>query len=172
MPKIRTRETPPVVLPTSFAAGLHHSKRARFYLFDEFRSGYTVKRLLRIGRGQDCDIRITDQHMSVVHGVLERRQDGATVLHDHSSTNGIYVNGERIQEPVILLVGMHVRIGETDFMAADKDGTFPIAATTVNEFCCRASVLYGSNTEAAKHIGRSREFIRRQSREHHRRSRT
>lgn len=166
MPKLKTREAPPLAegstnQPDRLAAGLHDSGRAQTYFFDDFRSGTAIKRLWSVGRGVHCDLRLRDTYVSHVHAIVQRRKDGAAILSDHDSTNGVYVDDRRLDEPVVLTVGMHIRIGESLFIAVDRTGSFPIAARSIPEFCRKAAELYGNNTVAGEHVGRSREYVRR-----------
>lgn len=162
MPKLKTRDASTFVQLTSHAKGLHDTARSKAHMFDDFCAGAKVQQMLRVGRSTECEIRVQDRFVSLVHLVLQRRDDGATLLHDHSSTNGVYIDGQRMAQPVALVVGMRIRIGHSLFIAVDADGSFPIAASTVSEFCRKASKYYGNNCLAAEHVGRSREFVRRQ----------
>jgi hypothetical protein len=70
-----------------------------------------VKRLVTIGRGRDCDIRLDDPNASRQHAEL--RQDGATYwLVDLGSTNGLEVNGTRTKRAK-LEPGDTITIGAT-----------------------------------------------------------
>jgi hypothetical protein len=150
------------VLPaTQLAAGLHHSRKRRTYLFRDFKIDSIPKRLISIGRGKNCDIRINSDFVSEVHAVLERQEDGMLLV-DHHSTNGVYVNGERVAGPVALTVGMDIQIGHELLIATDASGVFPIPAYTISDMCRKAATLYGSDTGAGEHLGRSRMFVARQ----------
>jgi pSer/pThr/pTyr-binding forkhead associated (FHA) protein len=50
-----------------------------------------------IGRGLAADLRLDDERVSRRHAMLVRRGDGVLLLDDRSS-NGTFVNGERIVE--------------------------------------------------------------------------
>jgi len=64
-----------------------------------------------IGR-EGCDITIADPEMSRRQARLDREGD-AVVIEDLGSTNGTFVNGERITAPRRLAEGDEVRFGET-----------------------------------------------------------
>ena len=66
-------------------------------------------RAVRIGRGEEADIRLDDEGISRLHCSLEARGPEA-VLRDLGSQNGTYVGGERTQERV-LVDGDRVQIG-------------------------------------------------------------
>ena len=67
-----------------------------------------------VGRGSDCDLTLADTEASRRHALLRPQADGSVVLEDLGSTNGTYVNGQRITGPVTLRGGERVRIGETE----------------------------------------------------------
>jgi hypothetical protein len=166
MPKLKTREAPPMAEPSAieperFAVGLHYSARAQTYYFDDFRVNAAIKRLWSIGRGPRCDLRVRDVHVSQVHAIVQRRKDGAAILCDHGSTNGICVDGRLMDEPAIITVGMHIQLGESLLIGVNRHGSFPIVAHSIPEFCRKAAELYGNNTLAGEHVGRSREYVRR-----------
>lgn len=156
------KSTRPVEAKLVPAAGLHLAETRHNYLFDSFRVGNKIKAMLAIGRGSRCEIRLHgDPYVSRAHAVLSR--NGLIMwLHDHDSTNGVYINHQRITQPVGLMVGMHIQLGHTVLIAVDESGRFPIPAMTVSEICRKAARLYRSNKLAGDHVGRSREFVRRQ----------
>jgi hypothetical protein len=66
-----------------------------------------------MGRGGGCTMPLTfDTFVSQVHARAYER-DGALWIEDVGSTNGTYVNGERISQPVKLGKGDRVQLGET-----------------------------------------------------------
>jgi FHA domain len=64
-----------------------------------------------IGR-QDADLVVEDPEVSRRHAVL-RRSDGSVIVEDLDSTNGTFVNGERIHSPIRVGPGDQVRVGRT-----------------------------------------------------------
>src|SRR2546429_4547239 len=65
-----------------------------------------------IGRQADCDLVLTDLKVSRHHAAIRSLPDGRTVLYDLGSSNGTYVNGQRVQS--ILLSGSEqVQLGDT-----------------------------------------------------------
>jgi hypothetical protein len=71
-----------------------------------------------VGRGGGCTITLAgDTFVSQVHARLHDR-DGTLWLEDLESTNGTFVNGKPVTQPVKLSKGDHVQIGETLFEAA------------------------------------------------------
>ncbi|MGO1543703.1 MAG: FHA domain-containing protein FhaB/FipA [Gulosibacter sp.] len=69
---------------------------------------------LSIGRARDADIMIEDDYTSTRHARL-LNWDGAWMLQDLDSTNGTFIDGERVSQPVELRHGVSVRIGTTTF---------------------------------------------------------
>lgn len=69
---------------------------------------------LRIGRGKQNDIVVPDHFASIDHAVF-RQQKKATLVEDMGSTNGTWVNGERIHSAVELIAGDYVKIGSITF---------------------------------------------------------
>ena len=68
--------------------------------------------LVMIGRGADCQLILDDDYVSTRHA---RLVSGATGIYveDLSSTNGTYVNGQRITAPTTITMADTVRIGKT-----------------------------------------------------------
>jgi hypothetical protein len=64
-----------------------------------------------IGR-QDADLVLEDPEVSRRHALL-RRSGASVVVEDLDSTNGTFVNGERIRSPVMVGPGDQVRVGRT-----------------------------------------------------------
>jgi predicted component of type VI protein secretion system len=64
-----------------------------------------------VGR-DDCDVVLTDPEVSRRHAVLVARSDGLAI-EDLGSTNGTWVNGERIAAPEPIRAGDEVRFGNT-----------------------------------------------------------
>lgn len=105
--------------------------------------------VVNIGRADYNDLVIPDPSVSAAHAKLQRR-DGIWVLSDLGSTNGTFVDGERITEETPLGPGATVRFGEittlfespddvtgvqprggTRVMAVPPDGAAPIRAAPV-----------------------------------------
>jgi hypothetical protein len=72
---------------------------------------------LRIGRTVQNDVVLADDKVSRHHATLWS-QDDQLYIRDDNSTNGTWVNGERISDPRALREGDRVRLGETVFRVA------------------------------------------------------
>ncbi len=68
---------------------------------------------LTLGRAPGCGICIAeDSFTSSIHARLTLRE-GALVVEDLHSTNGTFVNGHRIEAPMVLAVGDRLGVGKT-----------------------------------------------------------
>lgn len=84
--------------------------------------------VVRIGRGSMNEIVIQDNQSSRQHAEISREGD-QLVVRDLGSTNGTFVNGERITGPRTLRPGDQLRIGETTFgFQAEVGGPTPAVA--------------------------------------------
>jgi hypothetical protein len=66
----------------------------------------------RIGRSPDNDIPLEDPEISKGHALI-REQGGQFVIQDLGSTNGTFVNGNRLYAVQMLYDGDNVRVGQT-----------------------------------------------------------
>lgn len=78
----------------------------------------------RIGRSSRLEVVFTDDSVSGTHATLERR-DGAWRIVDHDSTNGSYVDGERIRGARALTGAAELRFGNVKVLFR------PIAAASI-----------------------------------------
>lgn len=78
---------------------------------------------IHIGKLASNDIMVTDPYTSRNHAVIRWAPQGY-VLEDLRSTNGTFVNGQRISGPMLLQPGQTIRIGQTEmtFYALQGDG--------------------------------------------------
>ncbi|MDA8268857.1 MAG: FHA domain-containing protein [Actinomycetota bacterium] len=67
-----------------------------------------------VGRAPGCGVRVDDSFTSSLHARLYRR-DGALWIEDLGSTNGTWVNAQRVVTPVKLGRGDLVQVGGTVF---------------------------------------------------------
>ena len=79
-------------------------KDSQAYRFD-------IKRMkVTVGRSSGNDIKVTHRSVSKVHATIERLK-GGLIITDHDSTNGIKLDGERMEQ-ITLTNGMEVKIGD------------------------------------------------------------
>jgi len=79
-----------------------------------------AKSLFLIGRDQDCDVRLPHPSVSRHHALLRRESDGVR-LEDLASLNGVFVNGRRIAEAILLHEQERVGIGPFLFRLAGNE---------------------------------------------------
>jgi len=75
---------------------------------------YQLGERLSLGRDFSNDIQLNDGQVSRKHAVIQHIQEMYVVV-DQGSTNGTYVNGQRISKPTILAHGTIIAIGFTHF---------------------------------------------------------
>ena len=66
-----------------------------------------------IGRANDSTLVLTDDFASSRHARLTRRSDGEWLVEDLGSTNGTYLDRQRVSAPLHVPVGVPIRIGKT-----------------------------------------------------------
>lgn len=76
--------------------------------------------VVNIGRAEYNDIVIPDESVSTMHAKLQRREE-IWVLSDNGSTNGTFVDGERLSGEAVLSPGALIRFGETAVMFEPTD---------------------------------------------------
>lgn len=105
---------------------------------------------IKIGRSQSNDVVISNPVVSGEHAMLFAMDDGSVMIKDLSSTNGTYVNSNRISEMTPLRPGDIVKLGDTvfDWQGALKSGN----KTVVNP---RSKMGIPSNAKEYKTIGRN-----------------
>ncbi len=86
-------------------------------LYFEVQQSYPLESdVVIIGRDPDCTISIDDLYMSAQNTQLWF-EDGEWYIADMGSTNGTYINGEKMEdEPLILDGGDKIRIGQVEFL--------------------------------------------------------
>jgi pSer/pThr/pTyr-binding forkhead associated (FHA) protein len=134
-----------------------------------FRSGdFKGRRLpikvpvVNIGRGDYNDIVIRDPSVSTMHAKLQRRE-AIWILTDLGSTNGTYVEGERLTAEVPLSPGTTLRFGDVIAMFEPLDDKVPAARTNQTRLLGRlpsAESISEDRTEAQRAPARPRRPIR------------
>lgn len=97
--------------------GIHVELQAKLEVVEGGALGTLIKipsEALTIGRAPACKIRPNDPCVSLHHCRIKRFA-GAVVLQDLQSTNGTFVNGERIVQPVELWDQDQIQVGRFVF---------------------------------------------------------
>ncbi len=70
--------------------------------------------VLRIGRGPEANVLLQGQMVSRLHATIELKPNGRVTVTDLKSTNGTYLDEQRLDPdvPVLLRAGMTLRIGD------------------------------------------------------------
>lgn len=76
-----------------------------------------------VGRARECAIQLLhDAELSRVHCTVQRQSDGSFVLVDEGSTNGTYLNDERVvNEERPLRDGDRIRVGTTVLVFREQE---------------------------------------------------
>lgn len=82
--------------------------------------------VVNIGRAEYNDVVISEPSVSTTHAKLQRRED-LWVLSDLGSTNGTFVEGERITEEMALTPGSTLRFGEVSVLFEPLDDHAAVA---------------------------------------------
>jgi len=77
-----------------------------------------------IGRGKDCTLTIIDPSVSRIHTKISVERSGALTIEDLKSSNGTFVNDERIEVATVHHRDV-IRFGNVEFLVeiADQEGT-------------------------------------------------
>jgi pSer/pThr/pTyr-binding forkhead associated (FHA) protein len=87
----------------------------RSHLPFKIEESYPLGDLTTIGRSPGNDIVLRDGYISGEHAQI-RQGDENYFLEDLGSTNGTFINGVRIKEPVILKNGDRISFRQVDFL--------------------------------------------------------
>ena len=80
--------------------------------------------VVNIGRADYNDLVLPEPSVSTAHAKLQRRE-GVWVLQDLDSTNGSFVDGERVKGEAALAPGAVVRIGDVQLVFEPMDDAQP-----------------------------------------------
>lgn len=85
-----------------------------------------IDKEIHIGRDQECDIMIPDRQVSRFHARFSVSPDGI-LIEDLGSKNGTFINGEQIENPVLLKDGDIIQISLIQFFYfLSSDSTLPL----------------------------------------------
>ena len=104
---------------------------------------------IRIGRGRECELRLADPVGSVVsrvHAELTVGASGALTLCDAGSSNGTFVNEERVAAPIPVRLGDRITLGRGGpVLVVEGLGTsprMPVARAAVTAPASRRSLWW------------------------------
>ena len=92
-----------------------------------------------IGRGADCDLRLKVSAVSRHHCLLRFRGPEASIS-DLGSSNGTFVNGQRVRSQTTLQSGDEIRVGTYQFVVDLGDRINPDEADGIAATCKIADV--------------------------------
>ncbi len=81
---------------------------------------YPLVGQITLGRGNDNQIMLKDPYISKKHLKIVE-DEGKFYLEDLNSSNGTYVNGERIMDVVELKNGDRIRVGQVEFLYVNRE---------------------------------------------------
>jgi len=105
----------------------------------------------RVGRHPDNEFTIDHFTISSVHCEMVLRDDGV-ILRDLESTNGTFVNGEKVRE-VRLAVGQTVRLGDVELLVESTDAKIAIPTFYNPDIVAPPVVRKDGSLECARHDG-------------------
>ena len=111
-PQPQELESPP---PPARRAKRHRGEPRVFMISQGNQAGLSADLaggVVMIGRGADCQLILDDDYVSTRHARVVSTPNGIYV-EDLGSTNGTYVNGQRITAPTTITFAETVRIGKT-----------------------------------------------------------
>jgi adenylate cyclase len=79
----------------------------------------------RIGRADDNDIVLKHPSVSRRHATITRQAHGGMMLSDLQSVNGLFVNGERVGDPVVLKRDDCIGVGQFQLVVREQESDNP-----------------------------------------------
>jgi len=117
-----------------------------------------------VGRGKDCTVTIIDPSVSRIHSKLSVERSGALTLEDLKSSNGTFVNDERIEVTTLQHRDV-VRFGNVEFaveLTEPEAAPAPARARTAERTSAASSPLQSAPAAARHGDDRDREIRRAQ----------
>jgi S1-C subfamily serine protease len=105
---------------------------------------------LTIGRGEDSDVMLSDYQVSREHARIRPLGDGRFELADLNSSNGTYLNGRRVDKPVVLEGTQQIQVGGTVFSSIAGGGGPAAGAGTTMTGAARVTRI-GSTRSSGSH---------------------
>ena len=108
--------------------------------------------VVNIGRADFNDVVISDPSVSTSHAKLQRRDD-VWILSDLGSTNGTFVEGERVSGEVALGPGTTVKFGEVAVLFEPFDDAAPVRRSSGTQVVS-AAIPRGTGRASARKASR------------------
>jgi two-component system, cell cycle response regulator len=103
---------------------------------------------VELGRSEQCAVRFDDQGLSRVHAVINRALS-VYVFTDRASTNGSFVNDEKVAGSTVLRDGDHIRLGaDTTLRFSMVDEAEELALRQVYESAARDALTGAANRKS------------------------
>jgi len=121
--------------------------------FKNLKTGVFPKGRILVGRSESCDLCVPEDSVSAVHAVIEIF-DNKAVIYDMNSTNGTFVNGEKIIVKEISF-GDKFSLGRVDIriLKYSSDNTLPPVLETLEPSSGKASpVAHKLNQISTKNL--------------------
>ncbi len=77
---------------------------------DKAGATFAINTELSIGRAAGCQVTLDDTYISQIHTRLNRGESGV-VVEDLGSTNGTYLNRQRVTAPTVVTIGDRIQVG-------------------------------------------------------------
>ena len=111
------------------------------YTVEDFSKTVPCKTVLTLGRDKNSDIVLADLMVSRNHAMIRRIGSGDYYLIDGGSSNGSYVNQQRVAMPKLLKHGDRITIGDIEFLfeqemtesSSDEEESVELAETIVHD---------------------------------------
>jgi adenylate cyclase len=100
----------------------------------------TGGRALLVGRAMACDLAIPDPTVSRQHAEVESAPDGV-VVRDLQSTNGTYVDGQRVTGEALAPPGSRISFGKVDFDVCEEAPALTTAKDSGDDSGLDATIL-------------------------------
>jgi ABC transport system ATP-binding/permease protein len=79
--------------------------------------------LIKVGRGEECDVRLDDTSVSRVHVTLQELTDGVYQARDEGSSNGLRINGREVTEAVLTPDDL-IELGDVELVFVPRGRSF------------------------------------------------
>lgn len=113
---------------------------------------------ITVGRDEACDLVVNDEYVSARHAQLRWIGGTQVEVTDLSSTNGTYVNGDRLAFPALVTLGTRVRLGRITYVTFEPGpfDTPPGAPGSVGSSAAPSASVTAARTTTPTEVAASR----------------